>query len=78
MTASPPSCSTSATTSPRWWGYVVRAVLEELGETHVIGLTATPPAELTGAETELYGGLLGAVDFEIPTPGGREGRLPRA
>ena len=50
------------------WGYVVRAVLEELGETHVIGLTATPPAELTGAETELYDGLLGPVDFEIPTP----------
>ncbi|MDP1849179.1 MAG: DEAD/DEAH box helicase family protein, partial [Solirubrobacteraceae bacterium] len=50
------------------WGYVVRAVLEELGETHVVALTATPPAELTGAETELYDGLLGAVDFEIPTP----------
>ncbi len=50
------------------WGYVVRAVLEQLGETHVIGLTATPPAELTGAETELYDGLLGPVDFEIATP----------
>jgi superfamily II DNA or RNA helicase len=50
------------------WGYVVRAMLEELGETHVIGLTATPPGELTGAETELYDGLLGPVDFEIPTP----------
>ena len=25
------------------WGYVVRAVVEELGDVHVVGLTATPP-----------------------------------
>ncbi|MDP2710084.1 MAG: DEAD/DEAH box helicase family protein, partial [Solirubrobacteraceae bacterium] len=50
------------------WGYVVRALLDELGETHVIGLTATPPAELTGTESELYEELLGPVDFQIATP----------
>src|SRR3954466_12145901 len=51
------------------WGYVVRAVLEELGEdVHVVGLTATPPEELTVEEAELYAGLLGPVDFQVPTP----------
>ena len=51
------------------WGYVVRAVLEELGEgVHVVGLTATPPDELTTEEAELYAALLGPVDFQVPTP----------
>jgi superfamily II DNA or RNA helicase len=52
------------------WGYVVRAVLDLLGgeDVHVIGLTATPPSDLTGDETELYGELLGPVDFTVPTP----------
>ena len=51
------------------WGYVVRAVLAELGEdVHVIGLTATPPDELTTEEAELYAALLGPVDFQVPTP----------
>ena len=51
------------------WGYVVRAVLEELGGgVHVVGLTATPPDELTTDEAELYAALLGPVDFQVPTP----------
>jgi superfamily II DNA or RNA helicase len=52
------------------WGYVVRAVLDALGgeDVHVIGLTATPPSDLTGDETELYAELLGPVDFTVPTP----------
>jgi superfamily II DNA or RNA helicase len=51
------------------WGYVVRAVLEELGSgVHVVGLTATPPDELTTEEAELYAALLGPVDFQVPTP----------
>ena len=51
------------------WGYVVRAVLEELGhDVHVVGLTATPPDELTTQEAELYAALLGPVDFQVPTP----------
>lgn len=50
------------------WGHVVRAAAEELGEVHLIGLTATPPEELTSEEAELYGGLLGPVDFTVPTP----------
>ncbi len=52
------------------WGYVVRAVLAELGadDVHVIGLTATPPSDLDGHESELYEELLGPVDFTVPTP----------
>ncbi len=51
------------------WGYLVRAVLAALGDdVHVVGLTATSPDELTGEEAELYTGLLGEVDFQVPTP----------
>ena len=60
------------------WGYVVRAVLDELRDedVHVIGLTATPPSDLTGPEDELYAELLGPVDFTVPTPAVvREGHL---
>ncbi|HEX5622592.1 MAG TPA: DEAD/DEAH box helicase family protein [Solirubrobacteraceae bacterium] len=60
------------------WGYVVRAVLDELRDedVHVIGLTATPPDDLTGPEQELYAELLGPVDFVVPTPAVvREGHL---
>jgi superfamily II DNA or RNA helicase len=50
------------------WGYVVRAAVEQLGDVHLVGLTATPPDGLTAAEAELYDHLLGEVDFEVPTP----------
>src|SRR4051794_1446784 len=50
------------------WGYVVRAAMEELGDVHLVGLTATPPDELTKEELELYEALLGPVDFTVPTP----------
>jgi hypothetical protein len=50
------------------WGYLVRAVIAELPDVHVVGLTATSPSELTGEEAELYTSLLGPVDFQIPTP----------
>jgi superfamily II DNA or RNA helicase len=35
---------------------------------HLVGLTATPPDELTNEEAELYAALLGPVDFTVPTP----------
>ena len=50
------------------WGYVVRTAIEELGDVHLVGLTATPPGELTVAEADLYEALLGPVDFTVPTP----------
>lgn len=58
------------------WGYVVEAVLEQLGPVHVIALTATPPRDLTGDEARLYERLLGPIDFHVPTPAVvREGKL---
>ncbi len=60
------------------WGYVVRALIDELRDedVHVIGLTATPPSDLTGPEEALYAELLGPVDFTVPTPAVvREGHL---
>jgi superfamily II DNA or RNA helicase len=50
------------------WGYVIRAVLSELGDVHVIGLTATPADSLTADEHELIEALLGPVGFTIPVP----------
>jgi superfamily II DNA or RNA helicase len=50
------------------WGYLVRAAVEELGDVHLVGLTATPPDALTEEENILYSSLLGPVDFTVPTP----------
>jgi len=50
------------------WGYVVRAAVAELGDVHLVGLTATPPDTLTAEEGDLYGALLGPVDFIVPAP----------
>ena len=50
------------------WGYVVRAIVEELRDVHLVGLTATAPEELTREEADLYTRLLGPVDFTVPTP----------
>lgn len=51
------------------WGYLVQAVVEELGErVFVIGLTATPPGDLGAREAELYNRLFGRADFEVVTP----------
>ncbi|MBA3330940.1 MAG: DEAD/DEAH box helicase family protein [Actinobacteria bacterium] len=58
------------------WGYVVRTAVEELDDVHLIGLTATPPDELTTEEADLYESLLGPADFTVPTPAVvREGYL---
>ena len=50
------------------WGYVVRAAVSDLGDVHLIGLTATPPDALTTDEDELYRSLLGPVSFSVPMP----------
>ena len=50
------------------WGYIVREIVEMLGPVHLIGLTATPPAELTSEEADLYEALLGPPDYTVPTP----------
>jgi superfamily II DNA or RNA helicase len=50
------------------WGYLVRTAVEELGDVHLVGLTATPPDSLSPDESMLYDSLLGPVDFTVPTP----------
>jgi superfamily II DNA or RNA helicase len=51
------------------WGYLVRAVIEYLGpQTFVVGLTATPPDQLSGREAALYESIFGQADFSVPTP----------
>lgn len=51
------------------WGYLLRALVHELGDdVFVVGLTATPPAELGPQEAVVYQELFGRADFEVPTP----------
>ena len=50
------------------WGYLVRAVIEELGNVFVVGLTATPPRDMDAGEVQLYLDLFGHTDFEVVTP----------
>ncbi|HEX3788096.1 MAG TPA: DEAD/DEAH box helicase family protein [Pseudonocardiaceae bacterium] len=51
------------------WGALLRAVVDTLGpDTALIGLTATPPRQLTGWQRGLRDDLFGPTDFEVPTP----------
>jgi superfamily II DNA or RNA helicase len=51
------------------WGYLVRALVHELGDNvFLVGLTATPPSDMEAKEALLYQELFGGADFEIPTP----------
>jgi superfamily II DNA or RNA helicase len=51
------------------WGALVRAIVDTLGpDTALIGLTATPPRELTGWQRTLQAELFGGTDVEIPAP----------
>jgi hypothetical protein len=62
----------------RLWGHLLEAVLATLGEvTTVVGLTATPPADLGAREAVLYRSLFGhGADFQLVTPAVvREGYL---
>jgi superfamily II DNA or RNA helicase len=51
------------------WGYLVRALVHELGDNvFLVGLTATPPSDMEAKEAVLYQELFGGANFEIPTP----------
>jgi superfamily II DNA or RNA helicase len=61
-----------------WWSHVLFEIWSDLGEPHIIGLTATPPFEdVDYFELDLsYTKLLGTVDYIVPTPAiVRSGRL---
>jgi superfamily II DNA or RNA helicase len=50
------------------WGRLLKAVIEQLDQPHVIGLTATPPHMMTAEQAELHAELFGAVDLEVSAP----------
>jgi superfamily II DNA or RNA helicase len=51
------------------WGHLLEAVVDELGDrVFVVGLTATPPGEMTSREAELYTRLFDRADFEVVAP----------
>ncbi len=51
-----------------WWATVMKHLLVWMGIESIIGLTATPPLDEKADVLENYIGLLGPIDFEIPTP----------
>lgn len=50
------------------WGRLLKAVLDQLDDPYVIGLTATPPHLMTTVQAELHAALFGSVDLEISAP----------
>ena len=51
-----------------YWAFILRELVKALPDVHVVGLTATLPDPSNKREYENYNGLLGDVDFEVPTP----------
>jgi len=51
-----------------YWAIVLRYLIGRIEGVRVIGLTATLPSPEDGHEYDNYTGLLGDVDFEVPTP----------
>ena len=50
------------------WGRLLRAIIRQLDDPYVLGLTATPPHLMTAGQTLLHKELFGAVDLEVATP----------
>ncbi len=51
-----------------YWALTIKCLSQRIGQPHLIGLTATPPHSASTQEKENYLGLLGEIDYEIPTP----------
>lgn len=51
-----------------YWAVVMKQILVWMEIENVIGLTATPPIDEKSEILENYIGLLGDIDFQIPTP----------
>jgi superfamily II DNA or RNA helicase len=51
-----------------YWAVVIGELIRLIPEPTVVGLTATLPSPEDGFEYENYTGLLGDVDYEVPTP----------
>jgi superfamily II DNA or RNA helicase len=50
------------------WGRLLLAIVGELPDPRIIGLTATPPHMMTTEQAELHRELFGAVDLEVSAP----------
>lgn len=51
-----------------YWALVLKELIRRIPAVSIVGLTATLPGLDSEDETENYLGLLGEVDFEVPTP----------
>ena len=50
------------------WGRLLKAIIGELRDPFVVGLTATPPHMMTADQKALHDELFGAVDLEVSAP----------
>jgi superfamily II DNA or RNA helicase len=50
------------------WGRLLLAIVDELPDPRIIGLTATPPHMMTSEQAGLHRELFGAVDLEVSAP----------
>ncbi len=51
-----------------YWAVIMKHILQWMEIENVIGLTATPPIDEKSEVLQNYMGLLGDIDFQIPTP----------
>lgn len=51
-----------------YWALVIKELLRRIENPILIGLTATPPVSAGDEELANYLSIIGAIDFEIPTP----------
>ncbi len=51
-----------------YWAIVLSQLLSSIEGEKVIGLTATPPESASNNELNNYLSIVGAIDFEVPTP----------
>ena len=51
-----------------YWAIVMKYILQWMEIENIIGLTATPPIDEKSEILQNYMGLLGEIDFQIPTP----------
>ena len=58
------------------WGRLLQAVIGQLDQPRIVGLTATPPHLMTAEQAVLHRALFGGVDLEVSAPAlVREGLL---
>lgn len=50
------------------WAAAIQHFLEQVPDSVLVGLTATPPADRQEKELAVYFSLVGEVDYEVPTP----------